>query len=57
MKKTKSSVTGKTFGHDKFLSMDEYVAFVNFNMRYFRKGKTAKSDEIAMRVNVPFSIK
>ena len=48
---------GKFPEHDRWLSMDDYVEFVNFTNRYFHKNKMSKKDELAMRVNVPFSIK
>lgn len=57
MKKLKLPITDKHVEQDRYLSMNEYVAFVNFNLRYFRKEKIAKKDELAMHVNVPFSIK
>lgn len=55
MKKVKSSRSGFP-GRDKWLSMDEYIKFVNFNARYFRKDKASKAEKLAMRVDVPFSI-
>ncbi|MCX5686180.1 MAG: hypothetical protein NTW09_01770 [Candidatus Omnitrophica bacterium] len=47
---------GKFPEHDKWLSMDDYIKFINFTSTYFRRKRT-KKDELAMRVNVPFSIK
>ena len=41
---------------NRWLSMDDYIEFVNFNARNFRKSKVTKSDMDAMRVNVPFFI-
>lgn len=45
--------------NNKWLSMDEYIKFVNFNAKCFRKYRirNRKTDEMAMHVNVPFSIK
>lgn len=40
----------------KWLSMDDYIKFINFTSTYFRRKRT-KKDELIMRVNVPFSIK
>ena len=42
--------------HDSWLSMDDYIKFINFTSTYFRR-KMTKKDELMMRVNVPFSIK
>lgn len=47
---------GKFPEHDRWLSMDDYIKFINFTSTYFRR-KKAKKDDLAMRVNVPFSIK
>ncbi|MFH0764702.1 MAG: hypothetical protein V1927_06840 [Candidatus Omnitrophota bacterium] len=41
----------------KWLSMNEYIEFVNFTHKYFHKNKLSKKDELIMRVDVPFSIK
>lgn len=57
MKKLKLSVTDKGAGQDRYLSMNDYIRFVNFNLKCFGKTKITKRDEIAMRVSVPFSIK
>jgi len=40
-----------------WLSMDDYIEFVNFNSKYFRPGKRTKKDKLYMPVNVPFSLK
>ena len=42
---------------NRWLSMDEYIKFVNFNLKYFRRKKGVKRDEREMRVNVPFLIR
>jgi len=56
-RKIKLPISRKFPSQNRWLSMEDYIEFINFNTRYFRKGRTAKADEIAMRVNVPFSIK
>lgn len=57
MKKLKLPVTDKDAGQDRWLSMNDYIKFVNFNLRCFGKRKISKRDEIAMHVNAPFLIK
>jgi hypothetical protein len=57
MKKIKLPASNKFPEQNRWLSMDDYVEFINFNSRYFRKNKSSKEDDIAMRVNVPFTIK
>lgn len=47
---------GKFPEQDRWLSMDDYIKFINFTSTYFRRKRTKKY-ELAMRVNVPFSIK
>ena len=42
---------------DKWLSMDEYIRFLDFTAAHFRQRKHNKINEINMLVNVPFSIK
>lgn len=49
--------SGKFPEQNRWLSMDDYVRFVNFNLQCFGKRKISKKDELAMHVNVPFSIK
>jgi hypothetical protein len=56
MKKLNLPVNGDFPENDRWLSMDEYVEFVNFN-RTIWKRRTTKKDERDMRVNVPFVIK
>lgn len=48
---------GKFPEQDRWLSMDDYVRFINFCHTYFPPKKQSKKDELTMRVNVPFSIK
>ena len=57
MKKLKLPIIGNLPERHNWLLMDEYIKFVNFNLKYFRKIRNVKQDEIAMRVNVPFTIK
>ena len=57
MKKLKLPMIGNLPEQDKWLSMNDYIEFVNFNLRYFRVKKDTKNSEIDMRVNVPFTIK
>lgn len=56
MKKLKLPIIRNPPENYKWLPMDEYIKFVNFNFRYFRK-KNTKSSKADMRANVPFSIK
>ena len=56
MKKLKLPIIGDIPERRKWLSMDEYIKFVNFNHK-IRGRKNAKWDESDMHVNVPFSIK
>jgi len=56
MKKLKLPVLDKFPEQDKWLSMDEYIRFVNFCAKYFPRNRPSRADEIAMRVNVPFSL-
>lgn len=42
---------------DRWLSMDEYVEFVNFCSRYFPRKKMSKKEWLALHRGVPFSIK
>lgn len=48
---------GKFPEQDRWLSMDEYIEFVNFCANNFPRSKVSVKEEAAMRVNVPFSIK
>jgi len=57
MKKLNLPILKNMPEHNNWLSMNDYIEFVNFNLRYFRKGKVPKKERDAMRVNVPFSIK
>ena len=57
MKKLKLPIFGNIPESNKWLSMDDYIEFVNFNLKYFKRNKSIKRDELAMHVNVPFLIK
>ena len=57
MKKLKLPIIGDFPEQRKSLSMDEYIEFVNFNSRYFRRSKVAEKILAGMRVSVPFSVK
>ena len=57
MRKLKLPVIGALPERQKWLSMDEYIEFINFNRKYFPKTAEAKREEEVMRANVPFSIK
>lgn len=55
MKKLKLPILKNAPENNKWLSMDEYIKFLNFNAELFgRKG--AKKTEDDMPVNVPFRI-
>ena len=41
----------------KWLSMDEYIKFLNFNSKYFPGKGDARRSKMDMRVSAPFSIK
>lgn len=55
MKKLKLPVINNFPEENKWLSMDEYIEFVNFIANNFPRDK--KRDDADMRVDVPFSIK
>lgn len=57
MKKLILPSSGKNVEQDRCLSMNDYIRFVDFNLRCFGKARIAKKDELAMHVNVPFSIR
>lgn len=46
----------RTPENNKWLSMDDYIAFIKFNSTHFPKRHKTKKDEAVMRVNAPFSI-
>jgi len=56
MKKIKLRISQTSNKDDKHLMMDEYVKFISFMSVHFKK-KLSKKDELALRVNVPFSIR
>ncbi len=57
MKKLNLPIIADFPGQDKWLSMNEYIRFVNFTATHFRKRKRSKKNEMNMRVTVPFLIK
>jgi len=42
---------------DKRLSMDDYLKFVIFNLRYTSDGKTGRKWKRLLGINVPFVLK
>lgn len=56
MKKLKLPILKKVPERDKWLSMDDYIEFLNFNARNFGKSKTEKNRNDT-HVRIPFSIK
>lgn len=54
-KKIKQPVFDKSF-HDRYLSIDGYIEFVNFTSEHFHKNRISRERELAMRVNVPFRL-
>lgn len=57
MKKLKLPVIDNFPERRKWLPMNEYIDFINFNFENFQRKKNAKRYELNMLVNVPFSIK
>lgn len=57
MKKLKLPIVRNSPQNHKWLSMDEYIKFVNFNFKYFGKKNNTKNGEADTRVDAPFSIK
>lgn len=55
MKKLKLPIAADFPEQRKWLSMDEYVGFVNFSLK-IRVKTNRKRDEIKMRVNTPFCL-
>jgi hypothetical protein len=53
MKYLKLPISAKFPAKHKWLSMDEYIKFVNFSFKN-RVRKDLKSNELNMRVNAPF---
>ena len=57
MKKLKLPMAINTPERRKWLSMDDYIEFVSFNLRFFRRKNNKKNDGAFMRVSAPFSLK
>jgi len=59
MKKNKMNlpVSGKFPDQDRWLTMDEYIKFVNFCANHFPRNKTSKREWLAMHAGIPFSMK
>jgi hypothetical protein len=57
MKKINLPTTKNFPAQNRWLSMNEYIKFINFAAAHFPKQKNSKTNEIKMLVNVPFSIK
>lgn len=57
MKKLKLPVITNFPAQDKSLSMNEYIKFVNFISKHFKKMKNSKKNEISLHTGIPFSIK
>jgi hypothetical protein len=41
----------------KWLSMEDYIKFINLHLRYTLDKKTARQQKNLAKVNVPFSLK
>lgn len=50
-------IKGEDIFHKKSISMDRYLEFVEFNLKYMIDIKTARKLENKLTINVPFSIK
>jgi hypothetical protein len=57
MKKLKLPIIKESPEYHKSLSMDDYIEFVNFNSKYFRRNMDEEKALAGMRVSVPFSVK
>lgn len=57
IKKLKLPVSGRFPTQNKWLSMDDYVKFVNFCASHFPRARMTKKEWLAMHAGVPFSIK
>lgn len=56
-KKMNLPVSGKFPDQDRWLTMDEYIKFVNFCAINFPRKKMSKNEWFAMHRGIPFSIK
>ena len=57
MEKMKLPVVRNIPTKDKWLSMDDYLKFVIFNLRYTSDGKTGRKWKRLLGINVPFVLK
>lgn len=57
MGKLKLPIIKEPLPETKWLSMDEYLKFVNFNLKYTVNKNAAKSWKKMLAVNVSFSLK
>ena len=57
MKKLKLPLITNFPEQNKWLSMNEYIKFINFNATNFQKRKNNKKFEINMHTGAPFLIK
>jgi len=57
MEKIKLPVVRNIPTRDKWLSMDDYLKFVIFNLRYTSDRKTGRKWKRLLGVNVPFVLK
>ena len=57
MEKMKLPVVRNIPIKDKWLSMDDYLKFVIFNLRYTSDGKTGRKWKRLLGINVPFVLK
>lgn len=57
MKKLKFPILKETVLEPKALSMDEYLRFVNFNLRYTTDKAACREQKRAQAVNIRFKLK
>ena len=57
MEKMKLPVVRNIPIKDKWLSMDDYLKFVIFNLRYTSDGKTGRKWKRLLGINAPFVLK
>lgn len=56
MEKLKLPVSRKTLPEPKYLSMDDYLKFVNLNLRHTIKRGSLRQWKKRLAVNIPFFI-
>jgi len=57
MKELKLPIIRRPLPVAKWLSMDDYLKFVNLNLKYALDRKTVRKQKKLQVVNVPFSLK